>query len=168
MNAKILFSATVAGLSLLAAPPAHALEPGEVALGGEIIIRLRVPAGGLTIQQRGDLVQDRINELVAITDLNENDVTVLPLREGPTIFVRGRKFLTVDKATAEASGRKPDALARAWARRLAGVLPEVNVRLPGTPPPQPLAFAESPAQPDSAPSEPVGVPLAAPPPPAAP
>lgn len=118
-----------------------------------------MPAGGLTLQQRGDLVQERIVELLAIADLDENDVTVLPLREGPTIYVRGRKFLTVDRATAEAAGRKPDELARAWARQMADVLPRVNIRLPGgyTPPavpdwPEPPKMPVTPAKPDAKPT----------------
>lgn len=109
--------------------------PGEVTLGGEVIIRLRVPAGGLTLEQRGDLVQERVNQLLAITDLTENDVTVLPNRYGPTIYVRGRKLITVDAETATAAEREAGSLARAWARQLAAVLPLVNVRLPGGPPP---------------------------------
>ena len=163
MNSKTL-SCAAASLALLcaASPPAGAIGPGEVVLGNEIVFRLRVPAGGLTLQQRGDLLQERLNEVLAITDLTENDVTVLPTRCGPTIYVRGKKLLTVDTETAKASGMKPAPLARLWARRLAAVLPEVNVRLPGGPPPR-----RSPLDP---PLTPPSIPPAAPPsePPAAP
>lgn len=131
-------AAAALGLFLTAAAvPARAIPPGEIVLGNEVIMRLRVPAGGLDLQKRGDLVQERVNEVLAITDLTENDVSVLQLKEGPTIYVRGIKLITVDKETATANERSPDALARMWARKLARVFPEVNVRLPGGGPPSP-------------------------------
>jgi hypothetical protein len=166
-NAFLLRAAFLVPAVVVAATAgAAAGGPGEVILGNEIVFRLRVPAGGLTLQQRGDLLQERLNEVLAITDLNENDVTVLPTRYGPTIYVRGKKLLTVDNATAEASGMKPAPLARAWARRLAAVLPEVNVRLPGggPAPAKPTATPVAPAAPATAPAAEPSSPEPAPPP----
>ena len=151
MNTKVLFPAAI-GLLCVAAAPSRAIPPGDVVLGNEVLFRLRVPAGGLSVQQRGDLLQERLNIVLAITDLHENDVTVLPTRYGPTIYVRGQKLLTVDKATADASGMKPAPLARLWARKLAAVLPEVNVRLPGGPAPAPKPAAPAGETPTPAPA----------------
>jgi hypothetical protein len=36
--------------------------------GNEIVVPAARSAGGLTLQQRGDLLQERLNEVLAITD----------------------------------------------------------------------------------------------------
>ncbi len=77
----------------------------------------------------GAVVQNRLIELLSINDLTENDVAVRPDRYGPTIYVRGQKFLTVDVPTALAAGAAtPEELAKVWALRLAEALPHANVR----------------------------------------
>lgn len=116
------------------AASAGAMAPGEIALGGEVILRLRVPAGGYTLQQREDLIQQRLIGILSLEDLTADDVTVQPTRYGPTITVRGKMLLTVDVPTAAAAGSTPEQLAPVWARRLGQVLPRVNVRLRGEDP----------------------------------
>lgn len=129
-------AAAIAGVALgMAAVPAFAAEPGEIALGGEIVMRLRVPSGKFSLEERGNLIMERLTEILGMRNLSGSDVSVRPnKRYGPTIFVRDQKLLTIDKPTAEAAGMTPDTLAGAWAKKLAAVLPQVNVRLPGDPP----------------------------------
>ena len=111
---------------------ASAAQSGDISLAGQVVMRLRVGAGGLSLDERTALVQQRLIDLLSVTDLSGSDVGVRPTRYGPTIYVRGRKFLTVDKETASASGTTPDLLAASWSKRLAQVLPSVNVRLGST------------------------------------
>jgi peptidylprolyl isomerase len=111
---------------------AFAAQSGDISLAGEVVMRLRVGAGGLSLEERAALIQARLIDLLSVTDLSSSDVGVRPTRYGPTIYVRGRKFLTVDKETATASGTTPDLLAASWSKRLAQVLPSVNVRLGST------------------------------------
>jgi len=132
--------------------------PGEIDLAGETILRLRVGTEKLSLEERTALVQQRLIEILSVQDLTGSDVAVRALKAGPTIYVRGQKFLTVDKATAAASQMSPEALAAAWARRLAAVLPHVNARFgstsaPATPGTLPLGGGAeaAPASPPSAP-----------------
>jgi peptidylprolyl isomerase len=110
--------------------------------------------GGYTLQQRGDIIQQRLVEILSQQNLAPSDVTVRNTRSGPTIYVRDRLLLTVDAATARANNNStPDALARIWARRLADVLPRVNakpIRDDGTTPAAPAAdpAAETPGATD--------------------
>ncbi len=127
----ILFSFAVSVLLGLSGS-AFAAQSGDISLAGKVVMRLRVGAGGLSLEERAALVQARLIDLLSVTDLSSSDIGVRPTRYGPTIYVRGRKFLTVDKETATASGTTPDLLAASWAKRLAQVLPSVNVRLGST------------------------------------
>jgi hypothetical protein len=110
---------------------AFAAQSGDISLAGEVVMRLRVGAGGLSLEERAALVQARLIDLLSVTDLSSSDVGVRPTRYGPTIYVRGKKFLTVDKETRRFGG-DADLLAASWAKRLAQVLPSVNVRLGST------------------------------------
>ena len=145
-----------AAASLLITPrPASAYPPGEVVLGDIVVMRLRVGSGKLDLQQRGDLVQERINKVLAIKDVTAKDVRVEDNKYGPTIFVRDIKLLTIDKPTAEAGQMTPLALAKAWAHRLAGIVDQVNVAIPASriPKPDPAPPAETPATPETPPAE---------------
>jgi hypothetical protein len=113
------------------APEATESNTGDISLGGRVVMRLRVGSGGLSVQERANKVYDRLTRILSIEELMPEDVRVRPNRYGPTIFVRDEKLLTVDEATAQASGTTPDALAQAWARNLAEIIPSVNVRRRG-------------------------------------
>ena len=144
----VVGSLLLLGNALAAAPAARALEPGEIALGGEVVLRLRVPSGGYTLQQRGDVVQQRLVEILSLEDLAAGDVAVRTTRYGPTIYVRDKQLLTVDGPTARAAGGTPEQIAPVWARRLAQVLPRVNVRR--NPNNETAAAASAPATPPAA------------------
>ena len=131
---RILSVLPVALIALAGAGrPALAAPPGEIALAGQIVMRLRVGAGRLTLEERAALVQQRLIEVLSVPKLKPSDVSVRPSRYGPTIYVREQKLLTIDAPTALAANMKPDQLATAWAARLAQILPEVNIRLPEGP-----------------------------------
>ena len=131
-SSAALSAAALATLGLFSARPALAYPPGEIGLGDIVVMRLRVGSGKLDLQQRGDLVQERINKILAIKDVTAKDVRVEENKYGPTIYVRDIKLLTIDKPTAEAGQMTPLALAKAWAHRLAGIVDQVNVAIPAS------------------------------------
>lgn len=117
------------GAPLLAPMAAHAVvPPGEVILGNSVVFRFRTPSGGLSPEQRAGKVQERLIDVLGINDLTPNDVKVRGLKEGPTIYVRDVKIVTIDPETAKASGGTREEVARQWARNLMYMLPVVNVR----------------------------------------
>lgn len=126
----------------------YAVPPGEIVLGDVVVIRLRNGSGKLDLTQRTNLVQERVNQILAIHDVTAKDVRVEKSPYGPTVFVRDIKLITVDEETAKAAGSTADSLARQWAHRLMGVIAQVNIKLPGAAPTQPPAPTEPPAVPE--------------------
>jgi hypothetical protein len=127
-------------LTKSAAQPSRASQtepPSDVAIGGNVVLRLRSSAGGMSPQQRADRITERLAFLCGIPDLQPSDVVVYaPAHLQPVIYVSGRKLITVDSSTAAATGiGSPEETAEVWAKRLQVVLPEVDVRLPGEPAP---------------------------------
>jgi hypothetical protein len=112
---------------------AQAIPPGEIVLGNVVVFRLRNGSGKLDLEHRTGLLQERINEVLGFTDVTAKDVYIKNLPQGPTLFVRDIKLITVDSDTAKAAGTTQDSLAKQWAHRLMGVIAQVNVRLPGDP-----------------------------------
>lgn len=106
--------------------------PADVSIGGQVVMRLRSNAGGLSPEERAESIEDRLTRLVAVPDLKPADVVVYsPIGKSPVIYVLGRKLITVDIATAKAAGGgKPIDVAVTWAKRLQQVLPRVDIRLP--------------------------------------
>lgn len=155
-------------LGAVIAPSVRAVPPGDITLGDIVVMRIRIGSGGLEPQKRADLIQERINEILAITDVKPKDVRIEQLKQGPTIYVRKIKLITVTKEDAAAAGVgvTPLQLAKTWAHRLAGIVDQVNVRLPSgpatpapgtktpttptTPPVTPDPAAPAPATPDPA------------------
>jgi peptidylprolyl isomerase len=135
---RVLVATVGAGVTLtLTAPPGAAVPPGEIVLGDIVVMRLRVGSGKYNPEQRAGIVQERVNQFLAMHDIKAKDVRVEKLPEGPTIFVRKIKLITVTKEDAEAAGTTPILLAKNWAHRLMGIIDQVNIRLPGGAPPKP-------------------------------
>lgn len=130
MKTRYVYSGIVAaaiGLPLIGTA-AWAVAPGDIELGGETVMRLRVGAGSLSVGQRGDIVQLRLNRILEYQNITSADVTVRPTKFGPAIYVRQTLLLTVDKATADAAKTAQIDLAQIWARRLGRVLPDSGTR----------------------------------------
>jgi len=124
-----------------APPPAvsspTAVQPADLDLGGQVILRLRAAAGGLTPEQRVSVVESRLTDILGNPIIKPSDVVVYhPAAGPPVIFALGRRLITVDAATVAAAGTPgaaPLTVAVAWARRLQQVLPRVNWRPPNMP-----------------------------------
>jgi len=131
-----LVAATPVLLTAILSERAQA-APGDIAIGGEVLLRLRAAAGGRSPEDRAADITDRLTRLVAVPDLTPADVTVFtPWNRPPVIYVLGRKLITVDTATAKASGiGKPMEVAVKWAKRLQQILPLVDYRRPNEPEP---------------------------------
>ena len=134
---KLLQIATASSLLITQLNSQLPAAPGDVTLGGEVILRFRADAGGKSPEQRADAGNDRLVRLVSVPDITPAAVAVYtPWNQAPVIYVLGRKLITVDKATAAASGiGTPLDAATKWAAHLQQILPRVDVRLPNEPEP---------------------------------
>ncbi|HEX5322565.1 MAG TPA: hypothetical protein VFW40_02185 [Capsulimonadaceae bacterium] len=112
-------------------------DDGVVSIGGEVVMRLRSSAGGLSVERRVDTIEDRLTRIVAVPDIKTSDVIVYTSAgKPPVIYVLGRRLITVDAATVKAAGGgNAKQLAIHWAKRLQQILPRVNIRLPSEPDP---------------------------------
>lgn len=105
-------------------------EPvGEVTVGGELILRIRFSAGGMTPQQRADAITMRLRTILADPNLKPSDVVVKPIAGGEAgIYVKDHLLVTVDKAHADFHKTTPTKLGEVWAKHLREVLPQVTVK----------------------------------------
>lgn len=128
------------GLIAATAGAAWAQDPAtsaDVTLGGQVVLRLRAAAGGLTPQQRVDVITSRLSGLLSHPKITPADVVVFtPQGQAPVIYALGHRLITVDAATVQAAGGgKPLVVASQWAKRLQQILPRVNYRPSNAPEP---------------------------------
>ncbi len=118
------------------APSADA-NSANLTLGGQVVLRLRAAAGGMTPQQRVDVINGRLSGLLSHPKITPADVVVYtPTGQAPVIYALGHRLITVDAATVQAAGGgKPLTVATQWAKRLQQVLPRVNYRPSNMPEP---------------------------------
>lgn len=103
--------------------------PGEVTVGGELILRIRFSAGGMTPQQRADAITVRLRTILQDPDIQPSDVVVKPVAGGEAaIYIKDNLLVTVDKRHAEFHKTTPLKLGEIWAKHLREVIPQVNVK----------------------------------------
>lgn len=121
----------------LAATPNADADSAKLTLGGQVVLRLRAAAGGMTPQQRVDVINSRLSGLLSHPKITPADVVVYtPTGQAPVIYALGHRLITVDAATVQAAGGgKPLTMATQWAKRLQQVLPRVNYRPSNVPEP---------------------------------
>lgn len=128
------------------APPTPMASPdaGVVSIGGQVVMRLRASAGGMSAEQRVDAIEDRLTMIVSVPDIQTSSVVVYaPSGKPPVIYVLGRRLITIDPITVKAAGGgDAKQLAVLWAKRLQQILPRVDIRLPDEP--EPVAPANPP------------------------
>jgi hypothetical protein len=105
-------------------------EPvGEVTVGGELILRIRFSAGGMTPQQRADAITVRLRTILQDPNIQPADVVVKPIAGGEAaIYIKDQLLITVDKRHAELHKTTPLKLGEIWAKHLREVIPQINVK----------------------------------------
>ncbi len=102
--------------------------PGEVTVGGELILRIRFSAGGMTPKERADAITMRLRTILQDPDIQPSDVVVKPIAGGEAaIYVKDQMLITVDRRHADFHKTTPMKLGEIWAKHLREVLPKVNV-----------------------------------------
>ncbi|MGH2452684.1 MAG: hypothetical protein ACRDF5_02830 [bacterium] len=108
--------------AVLAAPAAAAL--GDVVAGGMLILRIRAEAGGMSIEQRTMIVEQRITEALSKLRPTAQAITIRTVNAQPAIFVGDIMIITVDANHARLNGSTQQALAEIWLRNLQVALPK--------------------------------------------
>ena len=100
-----------------------------MAVGGEHVLTIYFPAGGLSIKQRADKVTERLVNFLGDADLKPADIQALPNGKSEAkITIKGKLFYTVDAQTAKRENMTPIKAAQHYADALRVVLPKVNVK----------------------------------------
>jgi heat shock protein HslJ len=112
---------TVAGLAAQALWPGPSrADTGDISVGGIWVFRLTQGAGGLTLEQRVRLVEQRITDVLSQTELRRGDLRVEVRPSGATadIVAAGIRILTLTPADAAGTGVPVVGVANQWAARL--------------------------------------------------
>lgn len=128
---KRTIAVTTAALCLLSVCWAQSEQPASVTVGGELILRIRFSAGGMTPQQRADAITLRLRSILADPQIEPSDIVVKPLAYGEAgIYVKDLLLVTVDHNHARANKTTPLKLGEIWAEHLRKVVPQVNIKQP--------------------------------------
>jgi hypothetical protein len=94
-------------------------------LGGYLLLRIRGAAGGMTVEQRTDKLQQRANNLLS---WGRNVQKFAVKKSGQTVSIYADKelFMTVAPGDAKANGTTCEKLAQTWAKRLTTLYPEAR------------------------------------------
>ncbi len=103
-------------------------QPGDVIIGQEVVLRIRFPAGGYSVEERAEIVTQRINELLGSQPFEASDVTVGVCNKEYAVFIGGNLIITADKETAKFNKTTPEKLANIWADNLRRVIPEAKAQ----------------------------------------
>ncbi len=120
--AAVLLCCLVIGLAV----PVLAVSPGDVVVGNELVLRIRFAGGGMSIEERRDIVTQRINGLLGSDTFDPADLKVTTVKKSTVIMAGDKLIITVDKETAAFNKTTPQKLAEAWATTLRRVIPKAK------------------------------------------
>ena len=104
-------------LTLLACSIAWSEDVREVRIGDYLLLRIRCPAGGFSVDERVAALQQRANNLLK----GGKEYSTFSVRTSGTdanIYAEDVFFMTVTPADAKANGTTAEKLANIWAERL--------------------------------------------------
>lgn len=110
------------------AGPALAGYEGDVIIGQEVVLRIRFPAGGLSVKERADRVTERINNVLGSEPFNPSDVKVGVRNKEHVVLIGDKVIITADKRTAQFNKSTPEQLANMWAANLRRVIPKAKAQ----------------------------------------
>ena len=98
----------------------------DVVVAGIVVLRIRVPAGGLSVAERADLVTRRITLALTAENLEPSNFLLQPASGSVAIRVGRITLITVTSADAQANATTVQALAGQWLRALRAALPRAK------------------------------------------
>ena len=108
---------------------ALASNPGDVAVGGELLFTIRVTVEGRTPAQRAGDVEDRLPEILGFRSIMPADVKVAASgNKNLKITVKNLLLVVVTPADAKVNQVTLRKQAEIWAQRLRKILPLINAK----------------------------------------
>ncbi len=112
-------------LATIVSSVAQCQQCGEVWLTNFLLLRIRCAAGGCSVEQRADAIQQRANDLLALGK-GIPQVTVKKTGADANIYTNKCLFMTVTAADGKAANTTAVKLANTWAQRLRTILPQAT------------------------------------------
>lgn len=104
-------------------------QSADVAVGGELLFRIRAAAEGKTAQQRADQVTERLPDILGDSNLQASDITLTPDTGGKyKILVKQRLLVTVTPEDGKVNGITAQKQAAIWLAQIQKILPLVNAQ----------------------------------------
>lgn len=104
--------------------PAGGSTANAVILCNQVAFRIRVPADGMSVQQRINTVYQRIVAAWAKERISADRVTLRQAAGTWSIYAGSTLIITVQQEDAQANGTSTAALAQTWHARLRELLPQ--------------------------------------------
>ena len=104
----------------------------DVMMADFLLLRMRCPAGGYTVEERASEVEARANILLVLDGFDLSTIRVETVGADTVLYAGGRLLVTVDECTARANDTTPQRLADLWAERLRKIYPQVVPKKPLT------------------------------------
>lgn len=117
-------------LTALACSVAWSQTARDVKIGSFLLLRVRVPAGGYSINERAVALQNRANDLLK-GGKQSIGVSVKPAGHDVNIYADGHFFMTVGPGDAKANRTTPEKLAKMWAERIRVIYLQATPNKPG-------------------------------------
>lgn len=121
----------IAVLLILFTACVFAQEYRDVAVGGEMLIRLRVGIRNLSLDERADRLDERLVKVLSLPRLRADDITLYqPKGKNPQIRVRGILLVEVTEEDATATKMSVKKLAEQWTETFKKKLPRLSAMPP--------------------------------------
>jgi len=113
-------------LTLMIVATAMAKEYRDIAVGGEMLIRLRVGIGDMSLDERASRLDERIVEILSLRNLKDSDIVMYHKGDKYEIRVRGILLVVVTPEDADATKMSLKKLAEQWTNTLKKKLPRLT------------------------------------------
>ncbi len=107
-----------------------AAAPGDVVVGERVVLRVRYPSAGLSVEQRAEAIQQRIFGFLGAVPFDPAQVRVQSHGKNYAVMIGSTLIVTTDPRTAAANGLTERQLADIWAANLARAIPLAKARTP--------------------------------------
>lgn len=117
----------LACLLFMVIAPAYCIgENGEVIIGQQVVLRIRYPAGGMSIEKRAEAVTLRINKYLGVDPFDPSMVRVAKVNKEYCVMIGNDVIITVDEKTAKYNKTTPEKLAEIWATNIRTIIPKAK------------------------------------------
>lgn len=129
MNGYLTAALAALMLVMIVAPAALA-DVGEVWMSDFLLLRVRCPVAGYSVEERVAEIENRANDLLFLDGIDLSKVRVEKKGQDAVIFAGDAVLITVTQCDAKANKTTPQKLATAWVQRLREIYPDVVPKKP--------------------------------------